>query len=369
MTQRAIEATVAGVRTRPHAIKRFEGLGGAKRELVKVFDRHEGEPMKQKQLAGLAVFLVGVTGGAAFAHDHLPPVNCSQYPWWCRGYCAELNACRAGNTPIGGSDCLTEENNLAFCELRAPFVLPVVVPPPFVPPVVVAPPPACPAGQHFAQGECQADHVCGDDEIGGGETPCEPCGNGRVPNQRKTVCIPCPHGESSEFPGRCEPACWHTATDTVAKEALLGVPAEPKERGASVYCFNETVYIASWAMSTPDNACQVAYANRYAGPSCWGGGSKTNGCNLSRAHTHPFFSYPRDEEVTCHDRKINSKERARSFNRSGRNFSPADRANATAADVLGHLGLPPDEPPEGAPIPTDRDTVKALRRTGRVEEI
>jgi len=163
-------------------------------------------------------------------------------------------------------------------------------------------------------------------------------------------------------------ACWHSATDKVAKAALLGVPAEPKERGASVYCLNETVYIASWAMSTPDNACQVAYANRYASLSCWGGGSKTDGCNLSRAHTHPFFSYPRDKDVTCHGDKMDSKDRATRYNLSGRNFSPKDTANARSADVLGHLGLPPHEPDEGDPIPTERDTVKALRRSGLVEE-
>ena len=230
--------------------------------------------------------------------------------------------------------------------------------------------PACPGGQHYhAGGGCHGDHECGDDEIGGGSEECEPCGEGKVPNHNKTACISCPHGESVRFPGQCEPACFHTATDKVAKAALLGVPAEPKERGASVYCLNETVYIASWAMSTPDNACQVAYANRYAGPSCWGGGSKTDGCNLSRAHTHPFFSYPRDKEVTCHGDKIHSKQRARDLNSSGRDFSPDDTENARAADVLGHLGLPPNEPEEGDPIPTQRDTVKALRRSGLVEEI
>ena len=73
--------------------------------------------------------------------------------------------------------------------------------------------------------------------------------------------------------------------------------------------------------------------------------------------------------MTCHDNKIDSKRRAKNYNLSGRNFSPADTQNARDADVLGHLGLPPDEPDEGAPIPTKRDTVKALRRSGAVVEI
>ncbi len=227
-----------------------------------------------------------------------------------------------------------------------------------------------PGGPAFAEGGgCHADHECGDDEIGGGDEDCEPCGEGKVPNQKKTACIYCQHGESARFPGQCEPACFHTATDKVAKAALLGVPAEPKERGASVYCLNESVEIASWALSTPDNACQVAYANRYAGPSCWGGGSKTDGCNLSRAHTHPFFSYPRDEGAMCHDREIVSKTVARDTNSDLRQFSGKDKQNARDAGVLGHLGLPPDEPEEGDPIPTERNTVMALRRSGLIEEI
>ena len=230
--------------------------------------------------------------------------------------------------------------------------------------------PICPAGQHLSEGgQCQADHECGDDEIAGEDGSCTECGKGKVPNHNKTTCISCPHGESGQFPGRCDPACWHTATDKVAKDALLGVPAEPKEQGASVYCLKETVHIASWAMSTESNACQVAFANRYAGPSCWGGGSKTDGCNLSRAHTHPFFAYPRDKKVKCHGTTISSKAQARSYNSSGRKFSGKDKRNARDADVLGHLGLPPAEPPEGAPSPTKRDTVKALRRSGKVEEI
>ena len=151
--------------------------------------------MKQKQLARLAVFLVGVMGGAAFGDDHVggPPEDCLRYPWWCQGQCAELNACRSGNTPIGGSDCQTQETNLRLCESS---------PPPYVPPVViVVPPPTCPAGQHLDEGECQADHECGDDETGGGAEECEACGDGEIPNPDGTACETCEHGESS--PGSC----------------------------------------------------------------------------------------------------------------------------------------------------------------------
>ncbi len=95
-----------------------------------------GEPMKRKSRAGLAVFLVGVMGSAALGDHHLgPQENCSSYPPWCSGQCAELNACRSGNTPIGGSDCGTEEANLRFCENSSPF-----------PPVIIVTPVACPDG-------------------------------------------------------------------------------------------------------------------------------------------------------------------------------------------------------------------------------
>ena len=148
-----------------------------------------GEPMKQKHLVRLAAFLVGVMGGAAFGDDHVggPPEDCSRYPWWCQGQCAELNACRSGNTPFGGSDCQTQETNLALCEISPPPYVPTV---PTVPVVIVVPPSPCPAGQQLNEGECQADHECGDDEIGGGSEECEACPDGTESNEAGTACEP-----------------------------------------------------------------------------------------------------------------------------------------------------------------------------------
>ena len=224
-------------------------------------------------------------------------------------------------------------------------------PPTLPPPHIVILPPIPGPGEHCHGSDCHADHVCGDDEIGGGDEDCEACPDREVPNPEGTV---------------CEIACGQIAIDRVAKASLLSVPAEPMERGASVYCLQETVHIASW---TPGKTCSVAYANRYA-DSCWSGGSKTDGCSLSRAHTHPFFAYPRDQDVLCMGHKIiRSRSDAIMYNLLGRNFSQGDKNNANSADVLGHLGLPPYTPPEGQPTPEYRDTVKALRRSGVVEEI
>ena len=109
--------------------------------------------MKQKILVRLAALSVGAMGGAAFGHDHViggPQEDCSRYPWWCQGYCAELNICRSGNTPIGGPDCQNEQSNLALCETSPPPYVPTV---PTVPVVIVVPPsPACPAGKHYSGG-------------------------------------------------------------------------------------------------------------------------------------------------------------------------------------------------------------------------
>ena len=142
-----------------------------------------------------AAAVVGAIGGGdLLGDDHVVGTleNCWQYPWWCQGQCAELNACRSGNTPIGDSNCAIEDANLRMCEIGPP-----PLPPPLPPIVIVLPPPACPAGQHpDGNGGCVADYVCGDDEIGGGSEECEECGAGQVPNPDGTACVTCDYGES-----------------------------------------------------------------------------------------------------------------------------------------------------------------------------
>ena len=174
--------------------------------------------MKQRNLARLAAFLVGMTGGAALGNDHGggPLEPCVAHPWWCQPQCAMLNICRSGNTPIGTPDCLSEEHALRMCSISPePFS------PPFVPPVVGPPAPVCPAGQHYSGGECQADHECGNDEIGGGSEECEPCGAGQVPNEDGTACQSCPHGESGT-PGVCTEPYYQVAR---CSRPLAALPA------------------------------------------------------------------------------------------------------------------------------------------------
>ena len=49
--------------------------------------------------------------------------------------------------------------------------------------------PPCPRGQHGHGWDCHANHVCGDDEIGGGDEDCEACQDGYEPNAAQTACV------------------------------------------------------------------------------------------------------------------------------------------------------------------------------------
>ena len=306
--------------------------------------------MKQRHLAALAAFLVGAMGGAAFGDDHgggpieVPLENCSNYPWWCWGQCAELNTCRSGNTPIGGSNCAIEEANLASCETSQP---------PYVPPGIIVPPPACPAGQHRHDSGCHADHVCGDDEIGGGGEECQPCGAGQIPNPAGTACSTCPYGESSSG-GTCnaDPCGLHETDNAATTELWAYRQREPFERGLGLVCQNNTIQhtSASWVRSTASDACAITITFPSTNESCWSGHARPDPCNLASIHTHPYFTEA-DRGATCGLFTINSRGLAMAANDGGMDFSPNDNSLDFADGVDGYLGV------------SDRSCVKANRRT------
>ena len=183
--------------------------------------------------------------------------------------------------------------------------------------------PGCPGGQHYhAAGGCHADHSCLAGEIGGGDEDCEACPDGEVPNQDQTV---------------CEEACGQAATDEVAKQALA-IGKKPQERGRALYCHENAVHRTPWSYSPATDACRVTYSMKYA-QSCWTGGSKETGCNLSRTHTHPYFEYPKDMDVSCRGLSISNKTVAYLLNKTGMNFSDGDTNTAAHHEVEGHLGV------------------------------
>ena len=282
--------------------------------------------MKQKHLARLAAFLVGATGAAAFGDHHGggpivgPQENCSNYPWWCWGQCAELNACRSGNTPIGGSNCAIEEANLRSCETSQP---------PYVPPVIVVPPPACPPGQHLTEGgQCQADHECGDDEIGGGSEECEPCGEGEVPNEEKTACVAvveCDWGEHPFEPGRCR--CDDKSLDALAKQTMGNIPDEPWERGGWFQCIGLSPGVSSKTYSTEHETERCNFEHPVND-----GIGKAAG-----THTHPIFVWDRDEGLTCNGKIIESKGDVLRENSKGLGHSYTDILHAEAWGLPSYL--------------------------------
>ncbi|MDE0036349.1 MAG: hypothetical protein OXU77_02185 [Gammaproteobacteria bacterium] len=119
-----------------------------------------------------AAAVVGaIGGGAVLGDDHMSGeyVDCSYVSWDCFDECLELTWCVAIPENDGIADCLSERLALAACEAdpgggsgggTGGGVIII---------------PGCPGGQHYhAGGGCHADHVCGDDETGGGDEDCKP---------------------------------------------------------------------------------------------------------------------------------------------------------------------------------------------------
>ena len=137
--------------------------------------------------------------------------------------------------------CDIEKQRLDICV----YNVPVVVPPP-------PPPPACPAGQHLTEGgQCQADHECGDDEIGGGSVECENCPPGTEANEAATECVP--NGDYQvgkctrpvQLPAGAGNLLPHHANVTV-KKVWAGV--YEAESGFFAHDWNETIANAALAV-------------------------------------------------------------------------------------------------------------------------
>ena len=303
----------------------------------------------------LAAVVAAGVGGAALGDHHVgyPPggshLNCSAFPTRCQVECNEVNECR---DRLGSESllCDIEKQRLDICV----YNVPVVVPPP-------PPPPACPAGQHLTEGgQCQADHECGDDEIGGGSEECEGCGEGEAPNEDGTECVTCDYGESSDTPGTCggDP-CGIAAVDNAAAADLEVFGTEnqeearkPYETGRSFYCKEDKLVKSGWVTSG-DDKCFVTMPSSPHEVSCWTESPRpANGCDLAAIHTHPYFTQA-DLGVKCFNKTLTTEWQAIKWNDEGMDFQSNDFAHTAFRGIDAYLGV------------SDRSCVKGKRVTTR----
>ena len=204
--------------------------------------------------------------------------------------------------------------------------------------IIIIPSP-CPEGKHRHGSHCHADHKCGDDEIGGGSEECEPCGEGKVPNEDGTACRSCPHGESGDSTGVCAAdPCGLAAVDAAAAADLKGVPREGRERGRFFYCEDDKLLSTAWSSSGADK-CFVTIAPKYERDlACWRRSPRPSSCNLAAVHTHPYFTKA-DEGAICGGVEVDEEE-AIKHNTEGMSFGQNDLVFALANDVDAYLGVP-----------------------------
>lgn len=227
-----------------------------------------------------------------------------------------------------------ESEDFANCHV-CNAVTPPPPPPPPLPPGTVIVIPACPSGERRHEGGCHADHVCGADQVGGGEEDCRTCGVGLVPNPDGTACQSCRHGESNTSGVCAADPCGIDALDTAAVTALAGIPKEPRERGLAFYCLDDEINATEWSYSSA-NACAVSVDMRYW-DSCWTAGGRDVPCDLASVHTHPCFAKA-DEGTRCHGRDITEALAIR-YNNAGMGFSSRDLSHDRSWRVDGYLGV------------------------------
>ena len=194
--------------------------------------------------------------------------------------------------------------------------------PPPPPGTVIIIGPICPEGQHLNDaGECEADHECGDDEIGGGDEDCEACPDGEVPNEDGTACVTCEHAELPMTPGTC--ACDSPSVDDHAIEWLKDIPREAWEEYESYVCAgNVGPGEGPFTHSTngQQDVCSVDMTLDVVAALT---------ISIAVAHSHPYFDpkadYSGDNAVQCASTTITSGQKADVFNHViGRQFSDAD---------------------------------------------
>ena len=294
---------------------------------------------RSAMLRRLAFGASAICMAGAFADDHVFAQCGNDVPLACINGCEAYGDCIIRCEIFGlcesdtATECWFRENDFRRCYENNVPVQPLPTGMTTFPPW-----PSCPTGEHRDGNGCQADHVCGDDEIGDGGTDCEPCGEGLVPNLDETACHSCPYGESGTSPGVCAAdPCGLDAVDFAATEAMGGIPREPRERGVALFCLDDEIDSTAWVTSPATNACTVGISVPY-GLSCWSGSSRSGGgCDLASIHTHPYFTEA-DRGTLCHGDPID-EQLAILYNNGSMDFSGADLSADNNDGVDGYLGV------------------------------
>ena len=213
-----------------------------------------------------------------------------------------------------------------------------------------------PGGPAFAEGGgCHADHECGDDEIGGGDEDCEPCGDGEVPNEDGSACVTCEHGEHALNPGTC--ACNQESVDDLAIDQLQKVPKNAWEHFEKYHCaggLDPAVGFRTYSTEGQEDVCSLDARPEIMS---WAISS------IAVGHSHPYFDpdadYSGANRVQCgvdgngDPTYIDSGSTARFFNMvAGKMFTPSDMQWSKPT----YLVVP------------ERDEVKVYRPDERSEE-
>ena len=208
---------------------------------------------------------------------------------------------------------------------------------------------SCPTETHHRHGdECHADHVCGADQVGGGDEDCRTCGVGLVPNPGGTACQSCAHGESNTSGVCAADPCGIDTLDTFASD-LGQIEKEGRERGRSIFCVNDKIKTdAWWTYASKLNVCAVSFQPEYW-DSCWMPGGRDGPCDLASIHSHPYFTKS-DAGKKCEEVTINESW-AKRYNNAGMEFSSSDLDQDRNWRVDGYL------------VVSDRSCLKANRVT------
>ena len=122
----------------------------------------------------------------------------------------------------------------------------------------------------------------------------------------------------------------------------------------SFYCHGHSVHEYSWITTNgTGERCEgkvpLSYDQNHL--SCWEGGDKQTGCNLSIAHTHPWFTED-DFGAICKGKRIRNKWDAFAVNNGGMDFSTTDTEGLHEWSINGQLGV------------SNRSCIKMYRRMG-----